>query len=47
VRSGSIAIGAYVEASRRDVPEQLGPDAMTLGFAVRVPFVAAISGGGR
>ena len=41
-QSGSWAIGAYVEASGRELPAQLGPASVVAGFVVRVPlFVAA------
>ncbi len=42
--AGTVAVGIYVEASHRTLPAELGPDAVTAGFSVRVPFVAALGG---
>jgi hypothetical protein len=47
VRSGSLAAGAFAELSHRDLPAELGRDALTVGLYVRMPFVAAAGGGGN
>ena len=38
---GTFAIGVYVEASRRGLPDELGPDGVSTGLSIRVPFFAA------
>ena len=47
VRSGSIALGVYVEMSHRSLATELGPDAVTVGIALHMPLVAVAGGGGR
>jgi hypothetical protein len=39
--AGTLALGIYVEASHRDVASELGPNALTAGLSLRVPFVLA------
>jgi hypothetical protein len=39
--AGTFAIGLYVEASARDVPDQLGREQLTAGLTLRVPFLFA------
>jgi hypothetical protein len=39
--AGTFAIGFYVEASHRDLPAELGPDAVTAGLSLRLPFMLA------
>lgn len=46
VRSGSIALGVYVEVSHRTLPSEFGPDGSTMGLTLRLPFLAAGGGGG-
>lgn len=41
VIAGTLALGLYVEASHRDLPPELGPDAVTAGLSLRVPFILA------
>ncbi len=41
VIAGTLALGIYVEASHRDLPPELGPDALTAGVSLRVPFILA------
>jgi hypothetical protein len=38
---GTFAIGVYVEASHRDIAPELGPDGVTSGISVRLPFIFA------
>jgi hypothetical protein len=38
---GTFAIGVYVEASRRGLPDELGPNGVSTGLSIRVPFIAA------
>ena len=40
--SGALALGVYVEGSHRNIPAELGPDEVTAGITMRVPFFAAI-----
>lgn len=42
--AGTMAFGFYVEASHRSFTAELGPDAVTAGFSLRVPFMMAIGG---
>lgn len=42
--AGTFALGFYVEASHRDLPPELGPDAMTAGFSLRLPFILGAAG---
>jgi len=42
--AGTFAVGFYVEASHRTLAPELGPDAMTAGVSMRVPFIAAFGG---
>lgn len=44
VMAGTFALGFYVEGSHRSLADELGPDAVTAGLSVRVPFIAAIGG---
>jgi hypothetical protein len=37
--AGTVALGAYVEASYRDLPSEYGPYGVIAGFSVRVPFM--------
>ncbi len=41
VIAGTLALGLYVEASHRDLPPELGPDAVTAGVSLRLPFIFA------
>ena len=36
---GTFAIGIYVEASHRDIDSELGPDGVTSGISIRIPFI--------
>jgi hypothetical protein len=38
---GTFAIGVYVEASHRDIAAELGPDGVTSGISIRLPFTFA------
>jgi hypothetical protein len=38
---GTFAIGVYVEASHRDIATELGPDGVTSGISIRLPFIFA------
>ena len=38
VMVGTFAIGVYVEASHRDIESELGPDGVTSGISIRLPF---------
>ena len=38
---GTFAIGVYVEASHRDIAPELGPDGVTSGISIRLPFIFA------
>lgn len=40
--AGTFALGVYVEASHRELSPELGPNAVTAGVSVRVPFLAAV-----
>jgi hypothetical protein len=44
VIAGTLAFGFYVEGSHRSLAPELGPNALTAGFSVRVPFIAGIGG---
>jgi len=37
--AGALSIGVYVEASHRDLPAELGPNALTAGVSMRIPFI--------
>jgi hypothetical protein len=41
VLAGTFAIGVYVEASHRDLASELGPDGVTSGISIRLPFIFA------
>ena len=36
---GTFAVGVYVEASHRALPDELGADGVTTGLSIRVPFM--------
>jgi hypothetical protein len=38
---GTFAIGVYVEASHRALPDELGANGVTTGLSIRVPFILA------
>ncbi|HEY4238238.1 MAG TPA: hypothetical protein VGM88_00400 [Kofleriaceae bacterium] len=38
--SGAVAVGFYVEAEHRDVPDALGPDSVSTGISIRLPLAA-------
>jgi hypothetical protein len=42
--AGTLALGFYVEASHRSLAQELGPNAVTAGVSLRVPFMMAIGG---
>jgi len=44
VAAGTWAFGFYVEASHRSLAPELGPNALTAGFSLRIPFIAGIEG---
>jgi len=44
VVAGTFALGFYVEASHRSLEPELGPNAVTAGVSVRVPFMMAVGG---
>jgi len=41
--AGTFALGVYVEASHRDIAPELGPNELSAGISMRVPFIAAIA----
>ena len=41
VACGTLAVGVYVEASHRDIAPELGPDGVTSGISIRLPFILA------
>jgi len=44
VAAGTFALGFYVEASHRSLAPELGPNALTAGFSLRIPFIAGLAG---
>lgn len=44
VAAGTFALGFYVEASHRSLAPELGPNAVTAGFSLRIPFIAGLAG---
>ena len=40
--AGTLALGFYVEASHRELAPELGPNAVTAGLSLRVPFLCAL-----
>jgi len=38
---GTLALGIYVEASHRDIAPELGPNGVTSGVSIRLPFILA------
>jgi hypothetical protein len=44
VAAGTWALGFYVEASHRTLAPELGPNSLTAGFSLRIPFIAGIAG---
>jgi len=37
--AGAFSVGFYVEAVHRDLPPELGPNALTAGVSMRIPFI--------
>lgn len=42
VIAGTFALGLYFEASHRELSPELGPNALTAGISVRVPFILGL-----
>ena len=39
--AGTFALGVYVEAVHRDIPAELGPNGVSAGLSMRIPFILA------
>jgi hypothetical protein len=39
--AGALSVGVYVEAVHRDLPPELGPNGVTAGVSMRIPFLFA------